>query len=98
MQLNMIAGLSGSDRVIEFDGKVFIKGLSAMLIATKVTKDLLIWHYFFNGEGGRISYLDHTLQDIDDISLIQLEAARHVVGWCSDCVYFAGKGYSSRAT
>jgi hypothetical protein len=62
-----------------------------MLIATKITRDLLIWHYFYNREGERISYLDHTLQGVDDISLLQLDSSRHVVSWCSDCMYYAGK-------
>src|ERR1700730_5762022 len=91
MPLNMIAELGGSERANKFDGKVFIKGFSTMLIATKITRDLLIWHYFYNSEGERISYLNHTLQCVDDISLLQLDTARHVVGWCSDCMYYAGK-------
>jgi hypothetical protein len=91
MPLNMIAELGGSERANEFDGKVFIKGFSTMLIATKITRNLFIWHYFYNREGERISYLDHTLQGVDDISLLQLDSSRHVVGWCSDCMYYAGK-------
>jgi len=91
MPLNMIAGLAGSERANKFNGKVFIKGFSTMLIATKITRDLLIWHYLYNSEGERISYFDHTLRSVDDISLLQLDTARHVVGWCSDCMYYAGK-------
>jgi hypothetical protein len=91
MPLNMVAGLAGSERANQFDGKVFIKGFSTMLIAVKITTDLLIWHYFYNSEGERISYLDHTLQGVDDISLLQLDTAGHVVGWCSGCMYYAGK-------
>jgi hypothetical protein len=98
MPLNMIAGLAGSERANEFDGKVFIKGFSTMLIATKITRDLLIWHYLYNREGGRISYLDHTFQDTDNISLFQLDTARHVVGWCSQCLYYAGKCRSPTVT
>ncbi|KAI9662604.1 MAG: hypothetical protein M1821_008771 [Bathelium mastoideum] len=90
MPLNMIGALAGSEQVNTFDGKVFVKGFSAMLIATKITRDLLIWHYSYNNEGGRISYLDHQVQSVDNISLLQLDGARHVVGWCSDCKYYAG--------
>jgi hypothetical protein len=88
--LNMVAELAGTDQAQEFDGKVFIKGFSTMLIATKVTRDLLIWHYFYNKEGERISYLDHPLQATDDMSLLKLDTARHVVGWCTDCLYYTG--------
>ncbi|KAJ5113958.1 hypothetical protein N7456_002492 [Penicillium angulare] len=90
MPLNMMAGLTDSDRAIEFDGKVFIKGFSAMLVATKIVEDLLVWHYFYNSDGSRISYLDQSLQNVEKISLMQLETSRHVVGWCADCKYNAG--------
>ncbi|KAJ5272482.1 hypothetical protein N7478_007607 [Penicillium angulare] len=90
MPLNMMAGLTESDRATEFDGKVFIKGFSVMLVATKIVEDLLVWHYFYNSDGSRISYLDQSLQGVEKISLIQLETYRHVVGWCVDCKYNAG--------
>jgi len=91
MPLNMMARLAGSERANIFDGKIFIKGFSTMLVATKLIGDLLIWHYFYNSEGDRISYLDHKLQSMDNFSLQQLEATRHVVGCCLDCMYYAGK-------
>jgi len=91
MPLNMIARLGGSQRVTEFDGKVYLKGFSTMLIATRIAKDLLIWHYFFNCDKKRISYLDHTLQSVEHISMLQLHKSRHVVGWSSECMYYAGK-------
>jgi len=91
MPLNIIAGLAGSDRATIFDGKVFIKGFSTMLIAIRKTRDLLLWHYFYNVDGERLAYLDHSVQAADDISLLQLDTARHIVGWCIDCIYYAGK-------
>ena len=90
MPLNMIARLTGTERANEFDSKVFIKGFSAMLIATRITNDLLIWHYLYNRTGEKISYLDHSFQVSDDISLLQLAASRHVVGWCWESMYYAG--------
>jgi len=42
MPLNVISGLAGSKYTNEFNGKTFIKGFSAILIATKVSKDLLL--------------------------------------------------------
>lgn len=91
MPLNIIAGLAGSDRATIFDGKVFIKGFSTMLIAIKITRDLLLWHYFYNVDGERLAYLDHSVQAVDDISLLHLNTARNIVGWCTDCMYYAGK-------
>ncbi|KAK3690427.1 hypothetical protein B0T22DRAFT_537089 [Podospora appendiculata] len=91
MPLNIIAGLNGSDRVTEFDGKVFIKGYSTMVVATKVSPDanVLTWHYLYNSKGERLSYLDHALENVDQINLDQLKSARHVVGWCDDSMYNA---------
>lgn len=90
MPLSMLPWFAGSKRVTEFDGKIIIKGFSTMLIATKVCGDLFLWHYYYN-ENGRISYFDHKLQGVDHISMLQLDTARHVVGWCSDCEYYAGE-------
>ena len=89
--INMMAMLAGSDRAIDFDRKIFIKGFTTMLIATKVTKDLLLWHYLYKSNGERISNADHNLHSIEDSSLTQLNTPRYVVGWCSDCRYFAGE-------
>ncbi|KAJ5552462.1 hypothetical protein N7494_001840 [Penicillium frequentans] len=90
MPLNIMAGLTGSDTAIEFDGKIFIKGFSAMLVAVRMMEGLLVWHYFFNKDGHRISYLDQSLRVADKVSLLQLETSRHIVGWCLDCMYNAG--------
>ena len=90
VSLNIIARLVDTERANEFDSKVFIKGFSAMLIATRRTKDLLIWHYLYKPTGEKISYLDHSFQVSDDISLLQLDTSRHVVGWCWDSMYYAG--------
>jgi len=90
LPLNLMASMAGSNRAVEFNDNLIIKGFSTMLIATKMTRDLIIWHYLFNAQGERISYLDHnmgtelvTLADMDN-------KPRHVVGWCFDCAYCAG--------
>lgn len=91
MPLPVIAALTGSDRLSQFNGKIFIKGFSTLAVATKKTGDLIVWHYLYNAERERISYLDHNTPAVDDISLLQLDSARHVIGWCSDCKHYAGK-------
>ncbi|KAI0380109.1 hypothetical protein F5Y04DRAFT_289679 [Hypomontagnella monticulosa] len=53
MPLNMMAIMAGADRVDEFDGKIYIKGFSTMLIATRLVGDMMIWHYFYNSKGER---------------------------------------------
>ncbi|KAK4216771.1 hypothetical protein QBC37DRAFT_480297 [Rhypophila decipiens] len=90
MPLDIMATLAGSDRVGRFDGKLYIKGFSTMFIAVKLTRDLLIWHYCYNRNGGRISHFDHELHGVDDIDLTHLSTARHVVGWSDKSRYYAG--------
>lgn len=91
MPLNMIAHFAGSNRVVEFDNKLFIKGYSTMLIATKVLYDMVVWHYYFDENGRRLSYFDHDLNIKESVTLYQLEKARHVIGWCETCDYCAGE-------
>lgn len=88
--LNIMAALTGSERVDEFDDKVFIEGFSTMLVATEAAKDLLLWHYLFNQDGERISYFGHSTEVSSGISSSQVATARHVVGWCADCRTYAG--------
>ncbi|KAI9764589.1 MAG: hypothetical protein M1840_008318 [Geoglossum simile] len=71
-------------------GKVFIKGFSTMLVPTKQSGDLLIWHLLYNKDGDRISYLDNTVPHVENISVFDLEKARHVLGWCSEVRNYAG--------
>jgi hypothetical protein len=91
MPLNMMALTAETKRATTFDGKLFIKGFSTMLIATRIVRDLILWHYYYNTEGKRISHFDHNHQNIENISLHQLHGARNVVGWCADIEYLAGQ-------
>jgi hypothetical protein len=94
MPLNLMALLAGTERATIFDGKIFLKGFSTMLIALRVMEDLLVWHYHYNGAGKRISYLDHDQPNTESIDLHQLQTTRHIVGWCSTSEYFAGQSHS----
>lgn len=91
LPLNVLSFMAGSKYASEFDSKVFIKGFSVMLIATDISKDLLIWHYYFNPTGKRISYFDHSLNDVEAIGLQPLGVSRHIVGWCRQCNSYAGQ-------
>ncbi|KAI1130990.1 hypothetical protein F5Y10DRAFT_93783 [Nemania abortiva] len=95
MPLAMMATLVGSNQVSDFDGKTFIKGFSTMLVAMKVAGDLIVWHYFYNSLQGYQSYLydgwDAAMgPSAQDIGLVELDTARHVVGWCSELKWNAG--------
>ena len=90
MPLNVIARLADTERANEFDSKIFVKGFSAMLIATRIPRNVMVWHYLYNCTGERISYLDHSFQVFEDISLLELDTSRHIVGWSWDSIYYAG--------
>jgi hypothetical protein len=62
MLLNMMAWLNGSNKATEFDGKIFIKGFSTILVATRRSNDLLLWHYYYSNQEERTSYLDSAIE------------------------------------
>ncbi|TGJ77569.1 hypothetical protein E0Z10_g10702 [Xylaria hypoxylon] len=90
MPLQMMGALVGSKRVETFEGNLFIKGFSTMLVPAKLTEDIIVWHYHFNAERKKISYFDHTLATVDSLTLVDLENTRHVVGWCLKSTHHAG--------
>jgi hypothetical protein len=90
MSLDLLAGMVGASQVLGIQGKVFLKGFATMLVGAKRLDDLLIWHFSFNKEGKRISYLDVALELACDMKVDQLDNIRHVVGWSSDSSYYAG--------
>jgi hypothetical protein len=90
MPLELLAGLVGASQVVGIQGKVVLKGFATMLVAVKRLGDLLIWHFLFDEEGKRISYLDFALEEACDMNVRQLDDVRHVVGWLRDSSYYAG--------
>ncbi|RYP58420.1 hypothetical protein DL769_008959 [Monosporascus sp. CRB-8-3] len=88
--LNIMVGLTRTQRANTFNGKLFIKGFSTMLIPTKRNGDLLVWHLLYNQDGNRISYLENTGPHAENVSIFDLETARHILGWCSEVKFFAG--------
>jgi hypothetical protein len=75
--LDIMAGLARTRRINTFNGKLFIKGFSTMLVPTRHSGDVLIWHLLYNN-GSRISYLDNTVASTDNANAIDLETTRHV--------------------
>lgn len=91
MPLDMMASLIGSGKIDRFHGKAMIKGFSAILIPMKRSSDVLIWHLVANKEGGHISYTNDAILGAIDVKDEDLTSLRHVVGWCSRALFFAGK-------
>lgn len=90
--LNVMATLLNEKRVNIFQNRIYIKGFNAMLVPIKRFENLLIWHLFVNKDGSHISYLNNKLVETDEhINIVDLEVHRHIVGWCSNATYHAGK-------
>ena len=72
-----------------------IKGHSTMFCPTKRTKDSVLWHYVFNQDASRISYLDaDTLCSgralVNQVDMACLEHSRNFLGWSSSVEIHAG--------
>lgn len=97
VSLSTMAFLTQSKHIFQIGDRMIQKGLSSLLIASKATRDIVIWHALVSHKSGeRISYFDErldTLQySLDDLtSLRMLEGARHIVGWCTSATDMCGK-------
>lgn len=89
--MNMMAGLAQAHRTSIFNGKTVLKGFSTMLVPTRYSGDVVIWHLLHRPDGNRISYLECETFPTIDIWIPILEKARHILGWCSDMEFFGGK-------
>jgi nucleoside phosphorylase len=89
--LDMMAVLTRARRANTFNRNIFIKGYSSLLVLTRKSGDLLLWHLLRNESGDRVSYLDYSGPRTEDVDVDGLEKARHVVGWCSRARNYAGK-------
>jgi hypothetical protein len=94
LPLNLMAGLMQTRRVNSFNGKLFIKGYSAMLVPVRYSGDLLLWHHIRSQDGQRISYLDNPEPHETNVEISRLEQLRHVVGWCCEAKLNAGRSMS----
>jgi hypothetical protein len=88
--LNIMAGLAHTARATVFEGKLFLKGFSTMLIPTRLSDEMLIWHLVYKENGDHISYLESELPHANGIGLSDFEKYRHILGWCADARYYAG--------
>ncbi|KAF5635881.1 nucleoside phosphorylase [Fusarium sp. NRRL 52700] len=88
--LEIMAGLARTDRVDQYNDKVYIKGFSTMLVPTKQFRDVVYWHLIYKEDGTRISYLDDNLDRDTLAGFPDLTAYRHVLGWCSEARFYSG--------
>ena len=96
MSLHLMAKLLNTNRISNFKGIFLIKGVSAILVPTRRQEGLTFWHLVSNDDGSYISYSDVRIgQVIRDyprgLSVGDLEASRHIVGWCAEAMNCAGE-------
>ena len=89
--LDMMVALVRAQSISTFRSKVFIKGFSAMLVPTKQSGNLIIWHLLYNkNPKERISYLVPSPMHAD-VTVADLKQSRHIVGWCCNAVSIVGR-------
>lgn len=89
--LNILAALSGTERINIFGGIPFIKGFSSMLYPTECFENILLWHLLYNQAGNRIPFHDARATTKIAFNTKDISESRHIVGWCSAVKYYAGK-------
>lgn len=89
--LNIMAGLIGTARAHTFNNTMILKGFSSMLVPSKQSGNLIVWHVLFHADGSRIPYLEYDLSPLQLTSFAHIQTSRHIVGWCSSIKSRAGK-------
>lgn len=82
--LEMMAGQIQANRVTCFDGRIYIKGFSALFAPSRLEGDLVVWHMLYNDDGSRISYLEIPVdKSVKELDINGLGCKRHIVESCS---------------
>jgi hypothetical protein len=88
LPLNMMAGLGEASRVTNWAGGMVVKGFSTLFFPTRRLNNSVQWHYLFEKDGGRISYLSADDRCPDRVKSNSLDApclpfCRNFLGWAS---------------
>lgn len=94
--LSIMSTLAQADRTTLYDGKLYIKAFSVILVPTKCVGDFVFWHMLFNSNGSRISYSDSRIVNLpglypEGLNIADISQKRHVLGWCSHAVDHTGE-------
>ncbi|KAJ4114735.1 hypothetical protein NW768_011289 [Fusarium equiseti] len=90
MPLNVMAGLNSSPRIHKYSGNFYLKGYSTALVPTERVDNMVLWHLYYSDDGSRLPYPNSTGLHCTDLSMQDLTAARHIVGWCSNAKFMTG--------
>ena len=90
--LEMMAALIETNRINQFRDTLYLKGFSSMLVAVAQTTNFILWHFYCDNGGGRISYLEHKITTSQNRpSMSDLGRCRHIVGWLLEAKCLAGR-------
>ncbi|KAL2859452.1 hypothetical protein BJX68DRAFT_252367 [Aspergillus pseudodeflectus] len=97
--LNVLGRLVPSRWVSTFDGKVYIKGYSSVLVPTMAIRDTVVWHLISDDEGQYLSYVDSRIEATPGLYPATVDcnlgSFRHIVGWCCKAKTLTGSPYAS---
>ena len=82
--LNLMAALVGTARAHAFDDTMIIKGFSSMLVPTKRSENLTIWHVVFHADSTHVSYTERGSSSLRSTNFEELQTSRHIIGWCAN--------------
>lgn len=93
--LEMMSVLGLTPRATNFDNGLVLKGFSTMFIPMKKVKSSILWHFLFNEDETRMSYLTASKLcsgrlSTNVVDASSLETGRHFLGWSSSVEVFTG--------
>lgn len=95
VSIDIMAGLANTKRFVDFGGRTFLKGFSAMFAVTKVLDNTVWWHLCLNKDMTYISYEDPRMPESEGpgcmIDITALSTHRHILGWSKDVKCLAGR-------
>ncbi|KUJ15384.1 uncharacterized protein LY89DRAFT_735500 [Mollisia scopiformis] len=99
VSLDIMVTLANTRRLIDFCGRTFVKGFSAMLTVMEVIEDTVFWHLFYNEDRSYISYSDPRIlrnpSSPQSLAIKNPDSKRHILGWCESIRNYAGNRISS---
>jgi hypothetical protein len=89
LPFNIMARLAGVEKVNEFLGCTWLKSYNTLVAPTSQDGLIISWHFHQSIGDSRISYLDPEVGMY--LSPDQIQYSRHVLGWCHEADFRAGK-------
>lgn len=60
-----------------------------MLVLTKLSRDLIIWHLFYNKDRNCILQLDNRISHCTTIAISDIERSQDILRWSSEARFYA---------